>query len=308
MANELIHTSAGTTLTQAEFEAVGLHVCNSQATGDLIYASSSSQLSRLAITDSRLLISSGGVPTWSATLPAVTLAGTITGGSQVINTIGHIGVMTASSATRGIGYTETFTNPAADYYGFYSRPLGIATSAPNAKSMIAFYCEADIYQGNTQTWTKAAPGAAVGVHGKVTVEAPGTVTAISSLAASCEVSSSAVVTSRYGLYVENAIGNATLTNQYGIYIADLTKGSSLDYGIYIAGADTYAIYVAADGIYAGGGVDTNSVYKVSATQVVGARVVDARCDDAINSGDATTDGVIDALRDAMITHGLISAA
>jgi len=31
-------------------------------------------------------------------------------------------------------------------------------------------------------------------------------------------------------------------------------------------------------------------------------------DDAINSGDATTDGVIDALRDAMIAHGLIASA
>ena len=37
-------------------------------------------------------------------------------------------------------------------------------------------------------------------------------------------------------------------------------------------------------------------------------VIDSRCDDTINSGDATTDGVIDALRDAMITHGLIAAA
>lgn len=48
-------------------------------------------------------------------------------------------------------------------------------------------------------------------------------------------------------------------------------------------------------------------YYHSGTQVVGPRVVDARCDDAVNSGDATTDGVIDALRDAMITHGLIEA-
>lgn len=48
--------------------------------------------------------------------------------------------------------------------------------------------------------------------------------------------------------------------------------------------------------------------QIGANQVVGARVIDARCDDAINSGDATTDGVIDALRDAMIAHGLIAAA
>ncbi len=48
-------------------------------------------------------------------------------------------------------------------------------------------------------------------------------------------------------------------------------------------------------------------YQVDGVQVVGNRVIDARCDDVINSGDATTDGVIDALRDAMITHGLIAA-
>ena len=65
MANELIHASQGTSLTQAEFEAVGLHVCNSQATGDLIYASSATQLSRLAIgTTDYLLSIAGGVPVW----------------------------------------------------------------------------------------------------------------------------------------------------------------------------------------------------------------------------------------------------
>ena len=54
--------------------------------------------------------------------------------------------------------------------------------------------------------------------------------------------------------------------------------------------------------------NVNSILDVNSAQVVGTRVVDARSDDAINSGDATTDGVIDALRDAMITHGLIAAA
>ncbi len=58
----------------------------------------------------------------------------------------------------------------------------------------------------------------------------------------------------------------------------------------------------------GGNIDCTGVYKVDDVQVVGARVIDARCDDVINSGDATTDGVIDALRDAMIAHGLIAAA
>ena len=55
-------------------------------------------------------------------------------------------------------------------------------------------------------------------------------------------------------------------------------------------------------------VASSKVYKVDNVPVVGARVIDARCSGAVNSGDATTDDVIDALRDAMITHGLIAAA
>ena len=57
-----------------------------------------------------------------------------------------------------------------------------------------------------------------------------------------------------------------------------------------------------------GNINATGVVKIDDVQVVSNRVVDARCDDAVNSGDATTDGVIDALRDAMITHGLIAAA
>ena len=55
-------------------------------------------------------------------------------------------------------------------------------------------------------------------------------------------------------------------------------------------------------------IDNSGVYKIDGSQVVGPRVIDARADDVANSGDATTDGLIDALRDAMIAHGLIAAA
>jgi hypothetical protein len=60
-----------------------------------------------------------------------------------------------------------------------------------------------------------------------------------------------------------------------------------------------------DGTFA---IMTGGIITIAGTQVVGARVVDARIDDAISSGDATTDGVIDAIRDAMIAHGLMAAA
>ncbi len=65
MANELVHKTQGTTLTQAEYENVDAHVCNSQATGDVIYASSATQLTRLAVgSTSQVLNVIGGIPAW----------------------------------------------------------------------------------------------------------------------------------------------------------------------------------------------------------------------------------------------------
>jgi len=74
MANELKHGSVGTELTQTEWEAVGAHVFASQAAGDIMYASSTSQLSRLAKgADNTVLHLASGIPAWSATLAGLTL-------------------------------------------------------------------------------------------------------------------------------------------------------------------------------------------------------------------------------------------
>ena len=69
MTNEFKHGSVGTELTQAEWEAIGAHVFNNQATGDILYASSSTQLSKLAISSSNYILTvSGGVPTWASSI------------------------------------------------------------------------------------------------------------------------------------------------------------------------------------------------------------------------------------------------
>lgn len=98
-----------------------------------------------------------------------------------------------------------------------------------------------------------------------------------------------------------------LTVRY-VNVGDGTEAVRLVCDLWTAGATNEAMTLSGAGaLWLDAEVDT-LIYKVSGTQVVGARVIDARCDDAINSGDATTDGVIDALRDAMIAHGLIAAA
>ena len=75
MANEFKHTTVGSQLSQTEYEAVGGHVLDSQAAGDIIYASSTSQLSRLGIgTAGKLLAVNSGAsaPEWTAAITGAT--------------------------------------------------------------------------------------------------------------------------------------------------------------------------------------------------------------------------------------------
>lgn len=68
MADELKHKTVGTELTQAEWEFVGGHIFNSQAAGDILVATSATQLSRLAKgADGKLLIMAAGAPAWGDT-------------------------------------------------------------------------------------------------------------------------------------------------------------------------------------------------------------------------------------------------
>jgi hypothetical protein len=68
MANEFKHLTVGTTMSQAEYEAVGGHVLACQATGDIVYASSSSQLLRLGKGAANTVLAMGGscIPAWTA--------------------------------------------------------------------------------------------------------------------------------------------------------------------------------------------------------------------------------------------------
>ena len=68
MANEFKHLSVGSEITQAEYEAVGGHVLDSQARGDIIYASSTTQLSRLGVGGAGAVLTSDGTdPVWDTT-------------------------------------------------------------------------------------------------------------------------------------------------------------------------------------------------------------------------------------------------
>jgi hypothetical protein len=81
VADELKHLTVGTILSQAEYEAIGGHVFDSQAQGDILYASSTSQLSRLGkdANATRALTNTGtnNNPVWAQIALATGVSGTL---------------------------------------------------------------------------------------------------------------------------------------------------------------------------------------------------------------------------------------
>jgi len=122
MANELRHsstaTAAGGAMAETDWEDVDIHQFNSQATGDIMYASSATQLSRLAKgAANTVLVMGASIPVWSATLAGLTLTsptinGTIatTGLTLPAITLGGDMVVTGYGFNAGAGSTQLYTS------------------------------------------------------------------------------------------------------------------------------------------------------------------------------------------------------
>ena len=101
MANELPHKDPAAALTQAEYvtsDGTG-HVFESQATGDILYASSSTVLSRLAKgSDGNVLELASGLPAWTA---SPTIGSTSWGNANHAHAASNSGGTIAITATTG---------------------------------------------------------------------------------------------------------------------------------------------------------------------------------------------------------------
>ena len=119
MANELTHKDPGSELTQAEFIATDGHVFNSQATGDIAYASSSTVLSRLPkATDGNVLELASGLPAWTAS-PTI--------GSTSWGNAGHAHAAANSGGTIAITSTTGTLAVGNGGTGITSLATGVAT-------------------------------------------------------------------------------------------------------------------------------------------------------------------------------------
>ena len=105
------HTAVGTELTQAEYEGTASHVFNSQQTGDIVYASSASQLTRLGIgSTGQVLKVTGGVPAWgtdTTNVAAGSLTGTTMASNVVTSSLTTVAALNSGSITSGFGTIDT---------------------------------------------------------------------------------------------------------------------------------------------------------------------------------------------------------
>jgi hypothetical protein len=116
-------------------------------------------------------------------------------------------------------------------------------------------------------------------------------------------------TSSSGIFIGYQAGYHE-TGASKLFIDNIGRSSEADGRVKALIYGVFAAATADQNVTMNAVVNTSENYQVDGVQVVSNRVIDAKADDTINAvvWDATTAGVLTALRDAMITHGLIAAA
>jgi len=219
MANEFIHIDPGAILTKAEFELITGHQFNSQATGDILYASTSTQLSRLGIgSNTNVLEITGGVPAWVASSGTGSVA-RVTSPTFVTPALGTPSALvatnasgTASSLTAGTVTTNanltghvTSSGNAAVLGSFTSAQLATALTNETGSGLAVF--------GTSPTLVTPALGTPSAL---VATNASGTASSLTAGTVTTNANLTGVVTSS---------GNATAIADKALAIAKLADGT-----------------------------------------------------------------------------------
>lgn len=149
----------------------------------------------------------------------VGLAGNNADDYTVVGATKDLGIITNNSSRMGYSQSLTMAKTASTWDGYFW--VGRFTGAMGAS--------------NTQNWTDTDYGyVGIAVALDVINGASGTIASAKNLVIEyTNVGSAAVtITNKYGICIEDSIGIGAITNQYGLHIAALTKGGTLNYGIY----------------------------------------------------------------------------
>ena len=157
--------------------------------------------------------------------------------------------LTISGSNLGIG-TTTPGSPLEVYgittaTGASSYSLGIKSSmyASPASTGSAFYTGvfAQGINNSAQTLNGSwGTGGLIGTISKALNEGTGTVVNAYGILADVQNISTGIITNSYTMYVPNPyVTNGSITNAYGLYINNITSGTSKNYSLYVAGANSY---------------------------------------------------------------------
>jgi hypothetical protein len=241
MANEFIHIDPGEILTKAEFELITGHQFNSQATGDILYASDSTQLSRLGIgSNTNVLEITGGVPAWVASSGTGSVA-RVTSPTFVTPALGTPSALvgtnisgTASSLTAGNVTTNanltghvTSSGNAAVLGSFTSAQLATALSNETGSGAAVFGTSPTL---TTPALGTPASGVMTNVSGTAASLTAGTATALATArtigGTSFDGTGNIAITTNANLTgVVTSSGNATAIADKALAIAKLADGT-----------------------------------------------------------------------------------
>ncbi len=183
--------------------------------------------------------------TWTAsgtwTLPAHTLGGTITGGSQTVNSLGSTGIGVASSANYKLNISSTWTDPATTQGGFYNIASAVATTGANAQNINGFYNVLYVPTANTQNWTGTTGLVASFNRVEIQSGATGTITWATGINGQVRNLSTAgaIVTNAVSFMAINPTATGSVVNAVGYYCPAITTGGTTNWGYYSVAASNY---------------------------------------------------------------------
>jgi len=241
MANEFIHIDPGAILTKAEFELITGHQFNSQATGDILYASTSTQLSRLGVgSNTNVLEITGGVPAWVASSGTGSVA-RVTSPTFVTPALGTPSALvgtnisgTASSLTAGTVTTNanltghvTSSGNAAVLGSFTSAQLATALTNETGSGLAVFGTSPTLV---TPALGTPASGVMTNVSGTAASLTAGAATALATArtigGTSFDGTGNIAITTNANLTgVVTSSGNATAIADKALAIAKLADGT-----------------------------------------------------------------------------------
>ena len=146
---------------------------------------------------------------------------------------------TNTSGFISMQYNQMTLNPASasttTLISSWNQALTGSANANTINRIVGIYNQA-IHQG-TNTLSNAT-----GVLGEVKVDSTGSITTANGAELNAQLTGGGNIDTLRNLYVNNAtVSSGAITDNYGLYVVNQTAGTN-DYGIYVAGADTYAIW------------------------------------------------------------------